>query len=53
MNALDERDDQDEPRSAGWAFDLAKLEHDCALVLLDDVEKSMVSPFWLESRRPP
>jgi hypothetical protein len=39
MNALDERDDEDEPRSAGWTFDLAELEHDCALVLLDDIEK--------------
>jgi hypothetical protein len=37
-----------------WAFDLAEPEHDCALVLLDDLEKgSMVSPFWLESRRAP
>src|ERR1700735_5319348 len=39
MNALSERRDEDQARSARLTLDLAELEHHGALVLLDDVEE--------------
>jgi hypothetical protein len=39
MNALNERDDENQPRSARRALYLPELEHYRALVLLDDIEK--------------